>query len=274
MKAYFVCLSAILHREVLRFIAQKGRLGAALIRPLLWLFVFAAGFRAALGLSVTPPYQTYITYEEYIIPGLCGMILLFNGMQTALTLVYDREMGSMRILLTSPLPRWWLLFSKLLGGCIVSLGQIYIFLAIAEIFLIDIPIQGLITAFPAFLLVGLMLGSMGLLVSSLVKQLENFAGIMNFVIFPTYFLSTALYPLWRMEESSLFLSQLCAVNPFSHGVEFIRFALYGQFASDMLAYILLSLTIFWTLAIGPFTIYAIKKNPTLYTNEEKVNVIQ
>ena len=36
-------------------------------RPLIWLIVFAAGFRAALGLSITPPYETYITYEVYII---------------------------------------------------------------------------------------------------------------------------------------------------------------------------------------------------------------
>ena len=67
--------------------------------------MFAAGFRAALGIAITPPYQTYITYEIYIVPGLVGMILLFSGMQSSLSLVYDREMGSMRLLLTAPLPR-------------------------------------------------------------------------------------------------------------------------------------------------------------------------
>ena len=103
----FVALGAILHREALRFLGQRGRLVAALVRPLVWLFVFASGFRAALGLSITPPYQTYITYEIYIVPGLVGMILLFSGMQSSLSLVYDREMGSMRLLLTAPLPRCW-----------------------------------------------------------------------------------------------------------------------------------------------------------------------
>ena len=95
----FVALGAILQREALRFLGQRGRLVAALVRPLVWLLVFAAGFRAALGLSITPPYKTYITYETYIVPGLVGMILLFNGMQSSLSLVYDREMGSMRLLL-------------------------------------------------------------------------------------------------------------------------------------------------------------------------------
>jgi alcohol ABC transporter permease protein len=100
-------LSGIVMRELLRFIYQRERFIAALVRPLVWLLVFAAGFRAALGLSITPPYETYISYEIYIVPGLAAMIQLFNGMQSSLSMVYDREMGSMRVLLTSPLPRLW-----------------------------------------------------------------------------------------------------------------------------------------------------------------------
>ena len=73
-----------------------------------------------------------------------------------------------------------------------------------------------------------MLGALGLLLSSLIKQLENFAGVMNFVIFPMFFASSALYPLWRMKESSLLLYQISAANPFSHAVELVRFAFYGQ----------------------------------------------
>jgi len=81
---------------MLRFLQQKGRFFAALVRPLVWLFIFAAGFRSILGVSIIPPYETYILYEVYITPGLLGMIILFNGMQTSLSMVYDREMGSIR----------------------------------------------------------------------------------------------------------------------------------------------------------------------------------
>lgn len=224
----FVALAAILHREALRFLGQRGRLIAALVRPLVWLFVFAAGFRAALGLSITPPYQTYVTYEIYIVPGLTGMILLFNGMQSSLSLVYDREMGSMRLLLTAPLPRWWLLFCRLLAGSLISILQAYAFLAIAWVYGIRFPLIGYIAALPALALAALMLGALGLLLSSLIRQLENFAGVMNFVIFPMFFLSSALYPLWKMAEASPFLRDLCAANPFTHAVELIRFALYAK----------------------------------------------
>jgi hypothetical protein len=75
------------------------------VRPLVWLFIFAAGFRSVLGVSIIPPYQTYVLYEVYITPGLIGMIQLFNGMQSSLSMVYDREMGSMRTSSISPSPR-------------------------------------------------------------------------------------------------------------------------------------------------------------------------
>ncbi len=225
---YLRCMRGIVWREALRFLHQRERFVAALVRPLVWLFIFAAGFRAVLGLSIAPPYETYVLYEVYITPGLIGMIQLFNGMQSSLSMVYDREMGNMRTLLISPLPRWYLLSCKLLAGVCVSLLQVYVFLLVAWAWGIEAPPLGYLTMLPALILSGMMLGALGMLLSSFIKQLENFAGIMNFVIFPMFFASSALYPLWRMRESSLLLYQICAFNPFTHAVELIRFALYGQ----------------------------------------------
>jgi ABC-2 type transport system permease protein len=73
-----------------------------------------------------------------------------------------------------------------------------------------------------------MLGALGMLLSSLIKQLENFAGVMNFVIFPMFFASSALYPLWRVQEGSPWLATVCRLNPFTYSVELIRFAFYEQ----------------------------------------------
>lgn len=243
-----LALVAIIEREALRFIYQRERFIAALVRPLLWLFVFAAGFRAALGVSIIPPYQTYVPYEVYVVPGLAGMILLFAGMQSSLAMVYDREMGSMRVLLTSPLPRWFLLCSKLLAGTLVAVLQVYAFLLIALLYGVRIPVFGFITVFPALLLGGMALGAIGLFLSSLIKQLENFAGVMNFVIFPAFFLSSALYPLWKMKESSRLLFWICTFNPFTHVVEFIRFALYASLSPIGLGVTALTFVFFAVLA--------------------------
>lgn len=212
------------------------------MRPLVWLFIFAAGFRSILGVSIQPPYDTYILYEVYITPGLCGMILLFSGMQSSLSMVYDREMGSMRVLLVSPLPRWFLLTSKLLAAVVVACLQVYLFLAIAWFWEVRPPAAGYLAALPALLLSGFMLGALGLLLSSLVRQLENFAGVMNFVIFPMFFASSALYPLWRVKEASYTLWQIAMLNPFTHAVELVRFALYLQPNPEALA-----VTLGWTV---------------------------
>jgi ABC-2 type transport system permease protein len=225
---YVTCLNGIVWREALRFLHQRERFVSALVRPLVWLFIFAAGFRQVLGISIIPPYETYILYEVYIAPGLIAMIQLFNGMQSSLSMVYDREMGNMRILLVSPLPRWYLLSSKLVAGTAVSLLQVYAFLVIAWFWEIEPPPLGYLAVLPALILTGLMLGALGMLISSAVRQLENFAGVMNFVIFPMFFASSALYPLWRVREGSPFLYYVCELNPFTHAVELIRFALYLQ----------------------------------------------
>jgi ABC-2 type transport system permease protein len=177
------------------------------------------------------------------------MIQLFNGMQSSLSMVYDREMGNMRTLLVSPFPRWYLLVSKLAAGVAVSLLQVYVFLAVAWLWDVKPPPWGYLAMLPALVLCGFLFGSFGLLLSSLIKQLENFAGIMNFVIFPMYFASSALYPLWRVRESSPLLYTLCQWNPFTHAVELIRFSLYGQINWPALAVVMGTTAVFLIAAI-------------------------
>jgi len=241
---------AISRRELLKFWHQKGRLLSALVRPMLWLIVFAAGFQNIFGVSIIPPYDSYIEYQEYVVPGLLGMVVLFNGMQSSLAMVYDREVGLMKLLLTAPLPRWFLLLAKLLAGTLLSLIQAYAFLALCWAFQVNIPLSGWVTALPALFLSGLMLGALGLLLSVYVKQLENFAGTMNFVIFPMFFMSTALYPLWKLQESGAeVVHQLATFNPFTHAVELIRFSLYGQFNGVAALTVLGTFCLFFLLAV-------------------------
>jgi ABC-2 type transport system permease protein len=224
-------MGAVIRRELFKFSRQYGRLVSSLVRPLLWLAVFAAGFRNVFGVAIVEPYDTYIAYDVYIAPGLIGMIFLFNGMQSSLAMVYDREMGLMRLLLTAPVPRWWILAAKLLATAILSLLQALAFVLVAALLGTSLPLWGAhsFNIFLAAVSGALMLAALGLLLSVYVKQLENFAGTMNFVIFPMYFMSSALYPLWKLEESGAqWVFQLARFNPFTHAVEWIRFAMYGK----------------------------------------------
>ena len=243
-------LRAVTMRELLKFVQQRGRLLSALVRPLVWLAVFAAGFYNVFGVSIIAPYKTYVTYQVYIVPGLLGMILLFHGMQSSLSMVYDREMGVMRLLLTAPLPRWVLLVCKLMAGTVLSVITCYVFLAICILFDVTFEPSGWLSVLPALIVSGLMLGALWLFLSVHIKQLENFAGAMNFVMFPMFFFSSALYPLWKLREGgSEALYYIALANPFTHAVELIRFALYGEFEPIAAAVVVGSAVVFFALAV-------------------------
>src|ERR1700756_2041971 len=222
-------LRAVTMREIIKFVQQRGRLLSALVRPLMWLAVFAAGFQNVFGVSIISPYKTYISYQVYIVPGLLGIILLFHGMQSSLPMVYDREMGVMRLLLTAPLPRWVLLACKLAAGTVLSVITCYVFLLVCIPFGVTFDPIAWLMVLPALIASGLMLGALWLFLSVYIRQVENFAGAMNFVMFPMFFFSSALYPLWRLREGgSEILCYVALGNPFTYAVELIRFALYGE----------------------------------------------
>lgn len=243
-------LRAVVGREIHKFLRQPARLASALVRPLLWFVVFATGFQNVFGVSIIPPYETYIEYKVYMLPGLLGMIALFNGMQSSLSLVYDREMGLMRLLLTAPLNRAWLLAFKLLAGTSLSVLQMVVFLGVAWVLGVDVAPLHALLALPAMVLAAVLMAAMGLVLSVYVRQLENFAGAMNFVIFPMFFISSALYPLWKFEEAgAVWLYQLALFNPFTQAVETMRFALQGQtYATGWLVGVLGTL-FFFALAV-------------------------
>lgn len=243
-------LRAVTTREILKFVQQRGRLLSALVRPLMWLAVFAAGFYNVFGVSIIPPYKVYITYQVYIVPGLLGIILLFHGMQSSLSMVYDREMGVMRLLLTAPLPRWVLLACKLVAGTALSVITCYVFLAVCILFDVTFDPIAWLEVLPALIVSGLMLGALWLFLSVYIRQVENFAGAMNFVMFPMFFFSSALYPLWKLREGgSEFIYYVALANPFTYAVELIRFALYGQFEPTSAAIVTGATILFFLLAV-------------------------
>ncbi len=252
MKKYIYCMKGIVYKELIRFLKQKSRFFSALVRPLLWLFIFSVGFKSALGLAIIPPYETYITYETYIVPGLVGMVLLFNGMQSSLTMIFDREMGSMKILLTSYINRNYLLFCKMFATAIVSTLQALTFLIIAKIYGVELSISGIVLTIPIIMISSIILNAFALFISSVIKQLENFATVMNFVIFPMFFLSSALYPLWKIKDSSILIFNISSFNPFTYIVEAIRFCLYGKFELEIFLILGISLVISLIMAFVGF----------------------
>lgn len=234
---------AVLEREVLRMLRQKTRLVSAMVRPLIWLFVIGAGFGTVIGESRGIPYQSFL------VAGVIGMTMLFGAMLAALTTVYDKESGVMRMMIIAPLPHFWIVIAKVLSAALAAVLQALILIVILAL----LGYIGLDTNF-VLLAGGLVITSLacagiGIVTASFTRSLDNFAAIMNFVIFPVFFLSGSLYPVQNLPEV---LRWVATANPYTYGVDLLKHATVGPgvMAADF------ALTTDFAVLIG-FTLVAV-----------------
>ena len=206
---------AVLEREVLKLLRQRGRLLSTLVRPLLWLLVIGAGFEAVQGASGVPGYRTFL------VPGVLGMTLLFGSMLAALSTVYDKESGVMRMLVIAPLEHYWIALAKALGATLSALIQ-------ALMLLVVLGLLGLVSAelsipllAAGLLATALACASLGMLVAAWSRTLDNYAALMNLVIFPVFFLSGSLYPVQQLPTA---LRLVATLNPYTYGVDLLKHA--------------------------------------------------
>lgn len=206
---------AVLEREVVRMLRQKTRLVSAMVRPLIWLFVIGAGFGSVIGDS------SGFAYQSYLIPGVIGMTMLFGAMLAALTTVYDKESGVMRMMIIAPLPHFWIVIAKVLSAALAAILQaLLLIVLLALLGFIGTDTDFVLLAF-ALVITSLTCAGIGMLTASFTRTLDNFAAIMNFVIFPVFFLSGSLYPVNNLPEA---LRWIATVNPYTYGVDLLKHA--------------------------------------------------
>lgn len=247
---------AVLEREVLRMFRQKTRLISAMVRPLIWLFVIGAGFGTVIGESSGIPYQTFL------IPGVIGMTMLFGAMLAALTTVYDKESGVMRMMIIAPLPHFWIVIAKVLSAALAAILQ-------ALLLIVLLALLGYLTLDTNFVLLSLGLvttslacAGIGILTASFTRTLDNFAAIMNFVIFPVFFLSGSLYPVQNLPE---LLRWIATINPYTYGVDLLKHATAtgSTMAADF------SLMVDFSVLIG-FTLVAVALASWRFSRESAI----
>jgi ABC-2 type transport system permease protein len=208
-------LIGVVEREFKRVLRQRGRLASTFARPLLWLVIIGSGFSALI-----PGGQ--FSYHRYLLPGIIGMVVLFSSLLSALGSVHDREFGPMRMLLIAPVPRAVIVVGKTISSTLLGATFAIVLSPLAWVFGIHVSVLPYLGFVGAALLTGLGLSSLGMLIASRVRQLENFAVAMNFVIFPMFFLSGALYPAHKLPA---YLQPIVHLNPLTYGVDLMRHTL-------------------------------------------------
>lgn len=253
---------AVVEREFRRALRQRGRLLSTLARPLLWLVVIGSGFA-----SVLPP-SSGVTYQQYLLPGILGMVLLFSTMLSALGTVHDREFGPMRMLLVAPLPRGTVVLAKALAATLLGGAQALLLLPLVPLLGLPFSAATLARTAAAVLLTALALAGLGMLLASRIRSIENFAVVMNFVLFPMFFLSGALYPASGLPG---YLQPVVRANPLTYGVDLLKHALMGPVAPGRLGGEYAPLASILLLAI--FSVASLSVAAALFGREEHLSRI-
>ncbi len=204
---------AIWLRDLKAMFRERSRLYGAIMRPILWLFIMGNGLRPAMqGVSG-------VEYTQFIFPGVVGMSLIFSSLQSATSIIWDREFGFLREVMVAPMSRGAVVVGKVLGGSTQATVQGLITLLFAPLVgVYPTPVQVLRIVL-LMLLISSSLTSLGILIASRMTSFEGFGAISNFVVMPMYFLSGSIYPLTNLP---LWLKALTTINPLSYGVDAMR----------------------------------------------------
>lgn len=210
-------VQAIVVRDVSRAVRQKSRLLGGLVRPFMWLLLVGTGY------STIVHVEGARSYHAFVFPGIIVMAALFGAMLTAISTVYDREFGMLRLMLASPAGVPAVLAGRAIAAAAVGMLQGGVVLLCVPL-VISITVTQLAAATAALAVGATASGVLGLLVAAPLRSVENFAGIINVVLFPLLFLSGALYPIAGMPMA---LRVVARLNPVSYAVDLMRQAL-GQ----------------------------------------------
>ncbi len=209
---------AIWLREFKIYLREKERVISSIVSPILWIFAFGAGVG-----STMENIKGY-GYQVFIYPGVVVMTVLFASLFYGVYIIWDRKLDFLKEVLVAPVSRASVFAGKVLGGATDSMIQVVFLLIIG--FFIKVPLTPpiLISAFLMLLLISIAMVSIGLVIGANLKSPEGFSLVINFVMWPMFFFSGALFPV---ENLPGWLAAVTYINPLTYGVDAVRGIILG-----------------------------------------------
>ena len=194
---------------------------AVSLRQSLMTFTEALGQRE-IPIEVRPQmlFNPAMRSPNFFVPGVIGVALqIATVFATALSIVRERERGTLEQLLVSPLSRWGLMLGKLVPYLCISMTMAVGLFAVLR-WLFDIPIQGsLATLFLATFLYVFALLSLGLFISTIAQNHMQALQIALIFLLPTVFFSGFIFP---RETMAWIFYVIGAVLPSTYYIELLR----------------------------------------------------
>jgi ABC-2 type transport system permease protein len=214
-------VAMVWERELIRFRRSQARIVTGLAQPLLFLVVLGAGLSKFIGSRGAAG----VSYQQYLLPGVIAMSVLFSSLFSAISIVWDREFGFLREMLVAPVSRTALVLGKAVGGGTVSILQGIVLLVAAPFVGVHLTILNVAEMIALLMALSFGLVSFGIVVASRIQRIESFQVVMSLVVNPMLFLSGAIFPLQRLPG---WLGVAVKVNPATYGVDPIRRVILGD----------------------------------------------
>lgn len=207
-------------RSMKRYIRSKSRIVGSIAMPLFLLVFLGFGLN-----SVVSTVSLGQDYVMFLVPGMVAMSVLFTSMFSGIQIIWDKQFGFLKETLVAPVSRLEIMFGQTVGGASTAVFQGVILMVVA-VFIglrIQSPLHFLI-ALGFMILVGIAFTAFGIAIASRMEDMTGFQMIMNFVVFPLFGLSGALFPISSLPA---WLVPVTLVDPLTYGVEGIRYGLTG-----------------------------------------------
>jgi len=162
-------------------------------------------------------------YFSYMSVGMISFIVMFTTMFSGMSIVWDRRLGFLNKVLSTPVSRGAIIFSKVLNASLRSMFQATIILALAVVFGLQVsstfsPIY-ILAIYAAIFLLCLGLSSVFLALALRSTKWETQMAIVNLINLPLMFASNTFFPISQMPS---WIQAIAQVNPISYLTDAIR----------------------------------------------------
>jgi ABC-2 type transport system permease protein len=242
LKKYFSSALVITELELRKIRHDQTQIWLRIIQPALWLAIFGVTFSKIRAIPTGN-----LTYLQFMTPGVLAQSVLFVAIFYGITVVWERDLGLLNKLLSTPAPRSAIVLGKALSAGVRGVFQAVAILILALIMRIDIILNPLsvLSVFVLVVLLGMAVSSLSMALASLFRSRERMMGVGQAITMPLFFASNAIYPLSMMPG---WLRPIAAVNPLSYVVDAIRALLgTGNLSSvpvDILAIVIATIVLF------------------------------
>jgi len=179
------------------------------------------------------------------------MSLLFSAIFFGIELIWDKQFGFLKETMVAPVPRFYIMLGRTLGGATVATIQGLLVFTLSFAVGFRITSWALLpAAILVMFLIAILFTALGTAIATVLQDMHGFQLIMSFLVMPLFFLSGAIFPLNSAPKA---LVMVAKIDPLSYGVDGLRATLIGDsyfhFGLDLTVLAVLS---FLFLALGSF----------------------